>query len=1071
MALKPDAFAQTLQICDVRNRHEQSGSPDAELAERREEIRRGLARSNTATGVALLVSVGLALAAILYALEAGRANERTREELWNAQKARAMALRLSGKVGRRSEGLGALTNAVSIRPSRELRDEAIATLALMDLQSGPLWRPAKPNTSAYAMSSSLRYYALGSEDGEIEVSSAAGGEPLLKHGGSGQRVCSIDFSLDERLAAMCWDSGRVELWDVQARNRVFSNLYPQREPNNHSIGFHPDSRKVAVACGDGVVRVVSVGSETEVQELHIGARPWAVAFDPSGTQLAVGVGRQIQVFSYPAGKSKATYETSDGVGLLAWHPFGQMLAAGSPNGRVTLLDLRTGRMKLLEAHTQRVIRLVFHPSGQWLTSASWDGQTRFWDAGSGQSVLRTQAGYALQFDSTGSRLGFFREGKGIGNWEIDTDGVLGTVETRLGSDAEVLTVALSHSGDMLAATTRDRLYLWEGSTGKELDSVRVERAWGCAFATDDGALFLSSGTGVLRVPLLTEGPVATPRFGKSELVAGAPKGPFAHGAITYGKQTYFGAEGASSHVFIDLAPPHTVLAMPGRWENSAPSIFDGRLASTSRWKGQGTRIWDIPSRKMLRALPDEGGISQFSPDGRWLVVGTSTEILIYDTQSWQVARRLPRDSASAISGLIAFSPDGGVLAVTHTLRQVRLLDPQTGDTLANLDAPSPERITAVAFSGDGSVLSAGTDNGVIQIWRLRDLRQRLAAMGLDWHEDVSNQMLTTANSRPLPGMGPSNNGIAHSRVLHGNAVWLSGVGASLALFFALYNIRHHRKLVTAYGTLEEIAAQRRRDLEVTQDQLLHSQKMKALGTLAAGIAHDFNNLLSIIRMSSQLVRRQLKPTGTAGENLDAIERAVGQGKNIVGSILGYTRRPGDPNQAYKVNEVVSETLAMLHAQYLGGVVLTLELSDSVPSLRGDKSRLEQILLNLIVNAREAMNGVGTLTLSVKNVPRASGHVLSPRAAASYVEVSVRDSGPGIPPETMPRIFEPFFTTKTAHGEHGSGLGLTTVYAIARQDGLGLAVESEFQRGATFRVFLPADKPDAENVVGAGCPST
>lgn len=1070
MACKPGALAEVRQSRNVRNRFEQSDSPDAELAGRREEIRRGLARSNTATGVALLVSVGLALAAILYALEASRANERTREELWNAQKARALALRLSGKVGRRQESLSAITNAVSIRPSRELRDEAIATLALIDLQPGPLWRPAKPNTSAYAMSPSLKYYALGNEGGEVEVSASANGECLLKLPGSGQRVCSIAFSPDERLAAICWDSGQVELWDVRARDRVFAALYPQREPSTHSISFHPNSQSFAVACGDGVVRVIGAGSETAVQELRLGARPWTVAFDPSGTQLAVGVGRQVRIFLHPSGKPLATHETSDGVGLVAWHPFGQILAAGSPNGRLTLLDLRTGRMKTLEAHTQRVIRLAFHPSGQWLASASWDGQTRFWDAGSGQSVLRTQAGYALQFDDAGSRLGFFQEGKGIGDWEIETASVFGTVETHLGSEVEVLTVALSHAGNMLAATTRNTLYLWEGSTGKEFDSVRVERSWGSAFTTDDQALLLSSETGLLRVPLLTQTPMSTPRLGKPEPLAGAPKGPFAHGAITYGRRIYFVAEGASSHVFIDLAPPHTVLTLPGRWENSAPSVFDGRLASTSRWKGQGTRIWDIPSRKMLRALPDEGGISQFSPDGRWLVVGTSTEILIYETQSWQLARRLLRDSASAISGLTAFSPDGRVLAVTHTLRQVRLLEPETGDTLANLDAPSPERITALAFSGDGSVLAAGTDSGVIQIWRLRDLRQRLAAMGLDWAEEVRGQASVAGNPRVVPASAAARKGAAKSRVLQGNAVWLSGVGASLALFFALYNIRHHRKLVTAYGTLEEIAAQRRRDLEATQNQLLHSQKMKALGTLAAGIAHDFNNLLSIIRMSSQLVRRQLKPTGVAGENLDAIERAVGQGKNIVGSILGYSRRPGDPNQAYKVNDVVSETLAMLHAQYLGGVVLTLELSDSVPSLRGDKSRLEQILLNLIVNAREAMNGVGTLTLSVREVSRAIGHVLPPRAAASYVEVSVRDSGPGIPPETMPRIFEPFFTTKTAHGEHGSGLGLTTVYAIARQDGLGLAVDSAFHQGATFRVFLPVDKPPPEATVGAGCPS-
>jgi signal transduction histidine kinase len=245
-------------------------------------------------------------------------------------------------------------------------------------------------------------------------------------------------------------------------------------------------------------------------------------------------------------------------------------------------------------------------------------------------------------------------------------------------------------------------------------------------------------------------------------------------------------------------------------------------------------------------------------------------------------------------------------------------------------------------------------------------------------------------------------------------------------------------------------------LDDAQIQLVHSQKMKALGTLAAGIAHDFNNLLSIIRMSGQLVDRQLRPQGLPKENLEAIEQAVVQGKSIVGAILGYSRRPGDPNALYHVNEVVSETLAMLNRQYLSGIVLTLELADQAPPVRGDKSRLEQALLNLIINAAEAMSGNGQLTLQVRSLAVAPACLLAPRPASGYLEVSVRDSGLGIPLELQARIFEPFFTTKTAAAERGTGLGLTTVYTIAQQDGWGLAVASTPGQGATFRIVLPVE---------------
>jgi signal transduction histidine kinase len=125
-------------------------------------------------------------------------------------------------------------------------------------------------------------------------------------------------------------------------------------------------------------------------------------------------------------------------------------------------------------------------------------------------------------------------------------------------------------------------------------------------------------------------------------------------------------------------------------------------------------------------------------------------------------------------------------------------------------------------------------------------------------------------------------------------------------------------------------------------------------------------------------------------------------------------------------------------------------------------RLEQILLNLIVNAAEAMNGQGDLRISAHASDSSQGCVLSPRASQIFVEVQVADSGPGIAPDVLPRIFEPFFTTKDVGASRGTGLGLSTVYAIAQQDGLGLRVETELKRGTTFRVLIPA--PPVANAV-------
>ena len=152
---------------------------------------------------------------------------------------------------------------------------------------------------------------------------------------------------------------------------------------------------------------------------------------------------------------------------------------------------------------------------------------------------------------------------------------------------------------------------------------------------------------------------------------------------------------------------------------------------------------------------------------------------------------------------------------------------------------------------------------------------------------------------------------------------------------------------------------------------------------------------------------------------------------------------------------LSETVALLGKKFLSGIVLKFDVAPDLPRVRGARGRLEQIILNLVVNAAEAMNGHGTLRLAGGWVYSSSAPlVLQPRPAKRYIELLVSDSGPGIPEEVLPRIFEPFFTTKNAGATPGTGLGLSTVYTMAEQDGLGLGVETREGRGTTFRILIP-----------------
>jgi two-component system cell cycle sensor histidine kinase/response regulator CckA len=239
--------------------------------------------------------------------------------------------------------------------------------------------------------------------------------------------------------------------------------------------------------------------------------------------------------------------------------------------------------------------------------------------------------------------------------------------------------------------------------------------------------------------------------------------------------------------------------------------------------------------------------------------------------------------------------------------------------------------------------------------------------------------------------------------------------------------------------------------------------MKALGTLAAGIAHDFNNLLSVIRLSNDVIAQDAGNKSSVREEVQSIENAVQQGRSVVRSMLGYSREAGDKTAFYSVGDVVADTVSLLSKQFLGGIVLTLDVDPATPPVWGAPSRLEQILLNLVVNAAEAMKGHGQLVIQMRagnQLPEKL--VLRPMQSEKYVELSVRDSGPGIAAEVLPRIFDPFFTTKIVGASPGTGLGLSTVYTIAQQDGLGLAVQTTPGEGTTFRLWMPVvENPKSE----------
>lgn len=265
-------------------------------------------------------------------------------------------------------------------------------------------------------------------------------------------------------------------------------------------------------------------------------------------------------------------------------------------------------------------------------------------------------------------------------------------------------------------------------------------------------------------------------------------------------------------------------------------------------------------------------------------------------------------------------------------------------------------------------------------------------------------------------------------------------------------------------------------LEVTERKqnearLLRNQRLEGLGSLAGGIVHDLNNVLSPILMSVELLRRRLSRDDERSHKLlRRVEQSARRGSALVSQILAFARGVTGERRVLDPRRLAGELATFARETFPRSILVTARTAGEPWSVRADPTQLHQVMLNLCVNARDAMPVGGELTVGVDSaLLDAASPVRPPQAAPGpYVVVFVADTGTGIPPSLRDRIFEPYFTTKEALG--GSGLGLATSRSIVEAHGGFIHVESEERRGTTFRVFLPAAPGDSEEAAAAAPPA-
>ncbi len=257
-------------------------------------------------------------------------------------------------------------------------------------------------------------------------------------------------------------------------------------------------------------------------------------------------------------------------------------------------------------------------------------------------------------------------------------------------------------------------------------------------------------------------------------------------------------------------------------------------------------------------------------------------------------------------------------------------------------------------------------------------------------------------------------------------------------------------------------------LRLTEAQLRQSQKMEAVGRLAGGVAHDFNNLLTVIRGYSELILSRLAPADPSRREMEEVKKAADRAADLTSQLLAFSRRQFVATKIVDLNSIVMNMDGMLR-RLIGEDIIELcaDLDPQLRPIKADPGQIEQVIMNLAVNARDAMPTGGQLTVQTRNVvigkgPRRETMMLD---EGTYVLLAIRDTGHGMSEETQSHVFEPFFTTKEKG--KGTGLGLSTVYGIVKQSGGTIGIESKPGRGTTCKIFFPKVDATAQAVPVAG----
>ena len=655
------------------------------------------------------------------------AEQNLTDRLWTSYLAEARANRWSGRAGRRFNSLEALGKAAAIRPSLELRNEAIACIALPDVRlQRSLCSDSRGRRLGFAINEQFERYACLREDGTLRIYRVSDEKELLVLPGIGTTEgWTVALNRDGRwLVQQCGagDGPHFAVYDLEQGRMAFSRTHRCR-----SNAFAPDGAHVAASEPDGTIHIYALPSGQEVSRLTVRPRLIGMAYDPAGRRLAVSFEENpsVLVLDVETKAPCATLNEGGGVQCLAWSPDGQVLACAGMDNRVYLWQIASGRCRVLEGHAALPTEILFNHLGDMLVSGGWDGMTWFWDPKLGVPMFSIRGGLVPHSSALDDRrLAFTVTDHDVGIWEVEPAREC----RRLGRTDTLWEAGYSPRGDVLATASSDGVRVWNVEANRLLAFLPVNEIRSVSWAGGGRDLLAGGGSGVLRWSFGSPGSLELPPASHQVISQISREA----GGLCPDGHTFIVAGAQKADVLVlDLDGLKQPRFLAGHPRASTVSISPtGRWFATGTWKGEGVKIWSTETWQPIRELPASASSGcRFSPDGAWLATGSTEEYCVWRTDDWERVIAIPRDQAGDLLGYMAFSPDGRMLALLHGRnRNVKLISVPGGRELATLDTGRP-----LCFSPDGGQLvTAGEDCRSLLVWDLRRIRQELGVLGLDW---------------------------------------------------------------------------------------------------------------------------------------------------------------------------------------------------------------------------------------------------------------------------------------------------------------------------------------------------